>query len=74
LSQIERGKKAPSLDILVRIAGAVNLTLAELFADQEGSTPSLDVREVERLLDAVPDERRPALLDLIRAAANLAGP
>lgn len=74
LSQIERGKKAPSMDVFVRLATAVNLTLAELFADQEGSTPSLDVREVERLLEAVPDERRPALLALIRAAADLAGP
>jgi XRE family transcriptional regulator, regulator of sulfur utilization len=74
LSQIERGRKAPSLDVFVRLATAVNLTLAELFADQEGSTPSLDVREVERLLDAVPDERRPALLALIRAAADLAAP
>ena len=72
LSQIERGRKAPSLDVFVRLATAVNLSLAELFADQEGSNPLLDVREVERLLDAVPAERRPALLDLIRAAADLA--
>ena len=74
LSQIERGKKAPSLDVLVRIAAAVNLSLGELFADDEGAVPALEMREVERLLDGVPEERRPALLGLIRAAAELAGP
>lgn len=72
LSQIERGRKAPSLDVLVRLATAVNYTLAELFAEHEDSTAALDEREAERLLGAVPDERRPALLALIRAAADLA--
>ena len=72
LSQIERGRKAPSLDVFVRLATAVNLTLAELFADREDSAPSLDMREVERLMEAVPAERRPALLDIIRAAIDLA--
>jgi len=72
LSQIERGRKAPSLDVLLRIAGAVNLSLAEVFADQESPALAVDAREVERLLADVPDERRPALLDLIRAATNLA--
>ena len=74
LSQIERGKKAPSLDVLVRIAEAVNLSLGELFADGGGAAPALELREVERLLAGVPEERRPALLGLIRAAAELAGP
>jgi len=74
LSQIERGMKAPSLDVLARLVTAVNLTFAELFDDLEAPTPSLDAREMERLLAGVPDERRPALLELIRAAADLAGP
>jgi len=74
LSQIERGRKTPSLEVFVRLAASVNLTLAELFTDKEEPSPALGAREVERLLVNVPRERRAALLSLIRAAADLAGP
>ena len=72
LSQIERAKKAPSLDVLFKIASAVNLSLAEVFTEQGDPTPALDAREVERLLASVPQDRRAALISLLRAAADLA--
>ena len=74
LSQIERGRKSPSLEVLVRITGAVNLSLPEVFADQEVTTTALGEREVARLLEHVPEERRADLLGIIRAAAGLARP
>jgi len=72
LSQIERGVKSPSLEVLERVATGVNLPLSELFAEMETATPLLAEREVARLLDSVPDDRRKALLDLIRSGADLA--
>jgi transcriptional regulator with XRE-family HTH domain len=72
LSQIERGRKAPSVDVLARLAAAVNLPVAELFASQDSPTLPLHAREVEQILADVPQEQRATLLDLIRAAADLA--
>ena len=74
LSQIERGRKSPSLEVLVRIAGAVNLSLPDLFADRGVTTTALGEREVASLLEQVPDDRRADLLGVIRAAAGLARP
>ena len=72
LSQVERGKKTPSLDVLVRVSGAVNLRLAELFAEDEAvDSRDLQVREVEALVDALPTEKRPALLALLRSLCEL---
>ena len=72
LSQIERGRKMASLEVLMRLSGAVNLSLGELFADREGTSAPPDLREMERLVASVPEAHRPALLELVRAAAELA--
>ena len=73
LSQIERGKKAPSLEVLVRLAAAVNIRLAGLFAEGDAADlRDLQLREVEALVDTMPHDKRPALLALLRSLADLA--
>ena len=72
LSQIERGMKVPSLVVLQRIAAGLNTTLGELLVQDEPATPAPLEREVARMLESVPEDRRHALLDLIRSAADLA--
>ena len=74
LSQIERGMKVPSLEVLQRIASGLNTTLGEFLLEDEPATPAPLEREVARALESVPEERRQALLELIRAAARLASP
>lgn len=74
LSQIERGRKAPSLAVLVRLSGAVGMSLTELFADQEVTTATIGDREVAALLGSVPEDRRGEVLDIIRAVVNLSVP
>ncbi len=71
LSQIERGRKAPSLAVLVRLSRAVGLSLTELFADQEATTSTIGDREVAALLRSVPEDRRGEVLDIIRAVVNI---
>jgi len=73
LSQIERGKKEPSLTVLRRVAAAVNLTLSEVFAGDE-LDPSTDaqVREIVAALESLPPEKRPTLLLLLRSLTDLA--
>jgi transcriptional regulator with XRE-family HTH domain len=73
LSQIERGKKAPSLEVLSRLATAVRLPLGVLFAEDEAADPrDLQLRELEVLVDSMPSGKRPALLTLLRSLADLA--
>jgi transcriptional regulator with XRE-family HTH domain len=73
LSQIERGKKAPSLEVLNRVASAVRLSLAELFVEEEGGgARGAQLKELEILVDAMPSDKRPALLTLIRSLTDLA--
>lgn len=71
LSQIERGTKNPSLDVLERVATAVGLTLEELFRSEEVPSSALTEREVAGLLDRVPEDRRGDLLEHIRSAVKL---
>jgi len=73
LSQIERGRKAPSIEVLGRLAAAVRLPLGELFAEDEAGEPrDQQLREVEALVDTMPHDKRPALLALLRSLADLA--
>ena len=72
LSQIERGMRASSLEVLHRIGGAVGLTLGQLFSDDdEATTAFLTTREVATLLDGVPSDRRKTLIDLLRVGVRL---
>jgi transcriptional regulator with XRE-family HTH domain len=73
LSQIERGRKAPSLEVLSRLATAVRLPLGVLFAEDETvDSRDLQFKEIEALVDAMPSDKRPALLTLIRSLTELA--
>ena len=71
LSQIERGRKMASLEVLERVATSVGLALSEMFSDAEMSTESLIEREVVGLLASVPADRRKELLEHIRSAVKL---
>ena len=73
LSQIERGRKAPSLEVLSRLAEAVHLSLGELFTEGEVcEAREAQLREVEALVDVMPSDKRPALLSLLRSLTELA--
>lgn len=48
ISQIENGKRTPSLKILQKIAGALNTTTSELL----GETPEYVTADLKRLVDA----------------------
>ena len=73
LSQIERGRKAPSLKTLHAIAAQLDVGLAQLFTDEEATTSALVEQEVAELLAAVPASRKKALVDLLRVGVDLTG-
>ena len=73
LSQIERGLKAPSLKTLNAIAIALDVTMGQLFTDEEATTSALVQQEVAALLEAAPPNRKKALVDLLRVGLDLTG-
>ena len=73
LSQVERGRKAPSLKTLNSIALALDVTLGQLFGDEEMTISTLVEQEVAALLAAAPSDRKKDLIDLLRVGVDLTG-
>ena len=59
ISRIEKGVNKPSLDVIERIAEALNVCIIELF-----DIPDLEARVLQSFREATP-KRRAALLDLL---------
>lgn len=60
-------------EVLNRVAFAVSLSLAELFVEEEaGGVRGAQLQELDSLVDAMPGDKRPALLALLRSLTDLA--
>jgi transcriptional regulator with XRE-family HTH domain len=70
VGQIERSLREPSLKALCKIAGALNLSLSELLAD-EIKEADLIKNEVSRLLEEWPLEQQRVILDIVRRLPSL---
>jgi len=71
LSQVERGLKAPSFRTLHAIAAGLEITLGQLFADEEATISAVVEREVADILDAAPADQKKALIALLRVGLDL---
>jgi transcriptional regulator with XRE-family HTH domain len=58
LSELERGKARPSVDMLRRVAGALGLTIADLFDEDENVGPRVLRRDQRPVLDTAPLARK----------------
>ncbi len=70
IGQIERGLREPSFKALWKIAGALNLSLSELLAE-ELKEEDLIKSEIHRLLDEWPPPQQHVILDIIRKFPSL---
>lgn len=69
ISQIENGKKFPSIEVLQKIAKTLNTTISELLDEVPEQTPA----ELRRLVDAaknLDDKQIDALIEVIEAFGN----
>jgi len=73
LSQVERGLKAPSLKTVFGIAQALDISVGQLFADEEDATRILTDREVAALLGDASSDQRKDLVELLRVGIKLTG-
>lgn len=76
VSLIERGRTLPTLDMLVELAAALNLSINELVPTTipEKSKSTRRVRleaEIAQLLKSVPEKRLEAVRDQVRMIAEL---
>ena len=71
-SRIENAKVEPTLTTLAKIAGALDISLAELMRDQPGPEhlPDLPLLEKLHLLDQLDPDERQALIKIIDLAIS----
>lgn len=72
LGQIERGTKHPSLDVLIALAEALRVSVAELCADHRGYEPPADpyLSRLASLLRDRPSHIRRLMLDLAKTLGH----
>lgn len=68
ISSIEHGHKKPSLETLLKVSNALNLTVNNLLVDVQPVDSSAPVRELELLLDGCDQSER---IIIIQAASAL---
>lgn len=64
---LERGLKLPTLDTLIQLARALDVSPAELLGDVRPRDPWLD--DVVAVASSIPEARRPLVLAVLRAIA-----
>ena len=67
LSEIENGKKRPSLDIIVSIADAIGVTVDELLSGNMLSSSSDYQTDIDYLLSDCTSEERQFIYEMLRA-------
>ncbi len=70
ISLIETAKKKPSLQMLLRIADALNVSVDQLLPVSLSSRQYCYDEELSQLINACPDYERQVILDIVRAARN----
>lgn len=70
ISLIETAKKKPSLQMLLRIADALNVSVDQLLPVSLSSRQNCYDEELSQLINACPDYERQVILDIVRAARN----
>lgn len=72
LGQLERGLKCPTIDTLCRIAGALSLSLSELFSfDNESSAAMNSTKQIEAALRGLPDDKQEHIVRIVRELSAL---
>jgi transcriptional regulator with XRE-family HTH domain len=66
LSRIERGLARPSIDLLYRLAAALDISLSDLFAVAEGESGDSRQVDLNAIFLLLTDEDRALLLDFAR--------
>ena len=69
LAQIERGLRAPSLNVLTQISEALGMEFHQLVTPRKAD--SSDVDEIALIVELVPAEKRKTFLEAIRQIAQL---
>lgn len=66
ISELESGRKSPSLQTIERICEYLGLTLAEFFADDPAPTMPADVRRITDMALRIKPRQRKLLIDVIQ--------
>lgn len=74
ISLIELGKSYPSLDRLMRIAEALQVSLPSLFEFMHLESPEAQTRSIEEMVKGLDDESRATAYKVIRAVLREMGP
>lgn len=56
IGDIERGKENPSVNVLIKIAAALNIEIIELFRFEQNTGRKQIKAEITKILDAMPDD------------------
>lgn len=71
ISYIERGVKSPSLDTLVKLSNALNVSADVLLGKEMNCFTSQKLRHIEERLHALPVRERQRILDIMDEAISI---
>lgn len=66
VARIERGNAVPSIMSLFKLSKALNLTLEELFKDKTPKENIILNREIQTLLEKLPNQERKRILKILK--------
>lgn len=69
ISQIESGKRSPSLKILQKIAGALHVTTSELLGETPEVVPA-DIRKLVQAAEGLNSQQIDAVISVVREMGN----
>lgn len=71
ISYIERGQKSPSIDTLVKLSNALNVSADVLLGKEMNHFTSEKLRHIEERLNALPVRERQRILDIMDEAISI---
>jgi transcriptional regulator with XRE-family HTH domain len=74
ISQIERGRRDPSLSSLRALAQAFSLTLPELFSEEQPTAHEAGARTLTAELEGIPADSLAVVLEIVRLVRKLNPP
>lgn len=67
LSDLERGKKQPSLETLLKISKGLNMTVSELLGETPSEPLTSDLKEIIKILIQLQPDQKENLMKLIKS-------
>ncbi|MDO4293624.1 MAG: helix-turn-helix transcriptional regulator [Eubacteriales bacterium] len=71
ISYIERGEKSPSLDTLLKLANALDISIDLLFGRERKQHISEKMKDIEKQLTALPVSEQQKILDILDSVVSI---